>query len=138
MASLLTISADELAALRVERDAFQQQAHSLQQQAHSFQQQAQTLQQHADALQGELRVRTVERDLLREQLKSFQRKLFAARSEARGSEQSSLISAPISTSAMPSWGQKRSASGSSCRTMSRGSAGASGLRPRLLRLCGAT
>jgi transposase len=78
MASLLTISADELAALRVERDAFQQQAHSLQQQA-------QTLQQHADALQGELRVRTVERDLLREQIKAFQRKLFAARSEARGS-----------------------------------------------------
>jgi transposase len=84
MASLLTISADELAALRVERDAFQQQAHSLQQQA-------QTLQQHADALQGELRVRTVERDLLREQIKAFQRKLFAARSEARGSEQSDLF-----------------------------------------------
>jgi transposase len=70
MTSLLTISADELAALRAERDA---------------------LQQKADALQGELRVRTVERDLLREQLKAFQRKLFAARSEARGSEQRDLF-----------------------------------------------
>lgn len=84
MASLLTISADELAALRAERDAFQQQAQSLQQQA-------QALQQHADALHGELRVCTVERDLLREQIKAFQRKLFAARTEARGSEQRDMF-----------------------------------------------
>jgi transposase len=77
MASLLTISADELAALRAERDAFQQQA--------------QALQQHADALHGELRVCTVERDLLREQIKAFQRKLFAARTEARGSEQRDMF-----------------------------------------------
>jgi transposase len=38
-----------------------------------------------------LRVVTVERDLLREQLKAFQNKLFAARSEARGSEQKDLF-----------------------------------------------
>jgi uncharacterized coiled-coil DUF342 family protein len=70
MASLLTVSA-ELAALRAERDAFQQQAQSLQEHT-------QALQQQTDALQGELRVHTVERDLLREQLKAFQRKLFDA------------------------------------------------------------
>lgn len=64
MSSLMTVSADELAALRAERDA-------LQQQAQSFQQQTQALQQHAEALQGELRVRTVERDLLREQRDLF-------------------------------------------------------------------
>lgn len=46
---------------------------------------------HAEALQGEPRVRTVERDLLREQLKAAQRKLFAAKSEARGSEQRDLF-----------------------------------------------
>lgn len=63
MTSLPTICADEFAALRAERDA----------------------------LQAELLVRTVERDLLREQLKAFQRKLFAAKSEARGSGQHDLF-----------------------------------------------
>ncbi|MDB0573789.1 IS66 family transposase [Ralstonia solanacearum] len=40
---------------------------------------------------GELRVVTVERDLLKEQLKAFQRQLFAAKSEVRGSEQKDLF-----------------------------------------------
>jgi transposase len=44
-----------------------------------------------DALRGELRVVTVERDLLQERLKAFLRQLFAARSEARGSEQKDLF-----------------------------------------------
>ncbi|RWA48678.1 hypothetical protein AU476_21565 [Cupriavidus sp. UYMSc13B] len=47
-----------------------------------------------EALQASLaalRVVTVERDLLKEQLKAFQRKLFAAKSEARGSEQKDLF-----------------------------------------------
>ena len=34
---------------------------------------------------------TVERDLLKEQLKAFQRKLFAAKSEVRGSDQKELF-----------------------------------------------
>ena len=44
-----------------------------------------------EAIKGELRVMTVQRDLLLEQLKAFQRKLFAAKSEARGSEQKDLF-----------------------------------------------
>lgn len=44
-----------------------------------------------DSLKGELRVMTVERDLLLEKLKSFQRQLFGAKSEARGSEQKDLF-----------------------------------------------
>lgn len=44
-----------------------------------------------DALCGELRIVTVERDLLKERMKSFLRQLFAARSEARGSEQKDLF-----------------------------------------------
>jgi transposase len=44
-----------------------------------------------DAIKGELRVVTVERDLLRERVKAFEHKLFAAKSEARGSEQKDLF-----------------------------------------------
>lgn len=44
-----------------------------------------------DALRGELRVVTVERDLLKERVKAFLRQLFAARSEARSSEQKDLF-----------------------------------------------
>jgi len=40
-----------------------------------------------EALAGELRVVRTERDLLKERLNTFMRKLFAAKSEARGSEQ---------------------------------------------------
>lgn len=50
----------------------------------------------------------------------------------------SLTSAPISTNAWPSCAQMRSDSGNSWRTMSRGSAGSSGLRPRFLRWWPAT
>lgn len=44
-----------------------------------------------DALRGELRVVTVERDLLKERVKGFLRQLFAARSEARGAGQKDLF-----------------------------------------------
>lgn len=44
-----------------------------------------------DALRGELKVVKVERDLLKEKLNAYLRKLFAARTEARASEQSSLF-----------------------------------------------
>lgn len=44
-----------------------------------------------DTLRGELRVVTVERDLLQERLKAFLRQLFAAKSEARGTEQRDLF-----------------------------------------------
>lgn len=44
-----------------------------------------------DALKKKLRLVSVERDLLREKLKAFQRKLFSAKSETRGSEQKDLF-----------------------------------------------
>jgi transposase len=44
-----------------------------------------------DAMAGALRVMTVERDLLLEKVKAYQRKLFAAKSEARGTEQKDLF-----------------------------------------------
>lgn len=43
------------------------------------------------ALHGELRIVRTERDLLKERLKAFMRKLFAAKSEARGGEQKDLL-----------------------------------------------
>jgi transposase len=44
-----------------------------------------------EALAGELRVVRTERDLLKERLKAFMRRLFAAKSEVRGSEQKDLF-----------------------------------------------
>jgi hypothetical protein len=43
------------------------------------------------AMKGELRVVTVERDLLREKLKAYQRQLFASKSEVRDAEQRDLF-----------------------------------------------
>src|SRR3990172_12503156 len=44
-----------------------------------------------EALRGELRIVRTERDLLKERLNAFMRKLFAAKSEARGTEQKDLF-----------------------------------------------
>ena len=44
-----------------------------------------------EALRGELRVTRTERDLLKEQLAAFMRRLFTAKSEARGSEQKDMF-----------------------------------------------
>ena len=44
-----------------------------------------------DTLRGALRVVTVERDLLQERLKAYLRQLFAAKSEARGTEQRDMF-----------------------------------------------
>ena len=44
-----------------------------------------------EALRGELRIVRTERDLLKERLNAFMRKFFAAKSEARGSEQKDLL-----------------------------------------------
>lgn len=44
-----------------------------------------------DALRGQLQVVKVERDLLQEKLKAYLRKLFAAKSEARGTDQADLF-----------------------------------------------
>lgn len=63
MSSLASITAEELAALIAERDA----------------------------LAGALRVATTERDLALERLRALQRQLFAAKSEARGTEQKDLF-----------------------------------------------
>jgi len=66
----VSITADELAALIAERDAVLVER---------------------DALRGELRVTKVERDLLKEQLKAFERRLFGAKSEARSADQRDLF-----------------------------------------------
>lgn len=58
--------------------------------AHSTQQLDALRDQH-EALRGELRVVRTERDLLKERLKAFMRRLFAAKSEARGTEQKDLF-----------------------------------------------
>ncbi|MGH9575814.1 MAG: IS66 family transposase [Terriglobales bacterium] len=47
--------------------------------------------QERDELRGELRIARTERDLLKERLEAFVRRFFAARSEARGSEQKDLF-----------------------------------------------
>lgn len=44
-----------------------------------------------DALAGALRIATTERDLALERLRSLQRQLFAAKSEARGTDQKDLF-----------------------------------------------
>jgi len=44
-----------------------------------------------DAIRGELRVTKVERDLLKEQLKAYERRLFGAKSEVRSTEQRDLF-----------------------------------------------
>ncbi|WP_198399511.1 transposase, partial [Caballeronia calidae] len=66
----ILITAEELAALIAERDAMLAER---------------------DALRGELRVTKVERDLLKEQLKAFERRLFGAKSEARSDAQRDLF-----------------------------------------------
>src|SRR3972149_7625348 len=58
--------------------------------AHNTQQLDALRDQH-EALRGELRVVRTERDLLKERLNAFMRRLFAAKSEARGSEQKDLL-----------------------------------------------
>ena len=47
--------------------------------------------QQLEALHGELRIVRTERDLLKERLNAFMRRLFAAKSEARGAEQKDLF-----------------------------------------------
>lgn len=66
----ILITAEELAALIAERDAMLAER---------------------DALRGELRVTKVECDLLKEQLKAFERRLFGAKSEARTDAQRDLF-----------------------------------------------
>jgi transposase len=58
--------------------------------AHNTQQLDALRDQH-EALRGELRVVRTERDLLKERLNAFMRRLFAAKSEVRGSEQKDLF-----------------------------------------------
>src|SRR5450830_565004 len=66
----VSITAEELATLIAERDAALAER---------------------DAARGELRVTKVERDLLKEQLKAFERRLFGAKSEARSTDQRDLF-----------------------------------------------
>ena len=68
---------ESLEALRAQRDSLQKQHDSLQSKQES--------------LVGENRVLRVERDLLKERLARMMHKMFAARSEARGSEQKDLF-----------------------------------------------
>ena len=66
----MTITTEELEALIAERDGLRGQC---------------------DGLVGEVRVLKAQCDLLQEKLKAYQRKLFAAKSEARGSDQKDMF-----------------------------------------------
>lgn len=57
----------------------------------ALQQALDAVQSQRDSLAGENRVLRVERDLLKERLSKFLRKIFAAKSEARGSEQKDMF-----------------------------------------------
>lgn len=70
MPTNITLTAEEFNALITERDS---------------------LRGECDGLRGEVRTLKVERDLLQERLKAFLRKLFAAKSEARGTDQHDLF-----------------------------------------------
>jgi transposase len=72
-----TLTAEELAALIAERDAMLAERNAALAER--------------DALRGELRVTKVERDLLKEQLKAYERRLFGAKSEVRSTEQRDLF-----------------------------------------------
>jgi transposase len=73
----ITITTEEFNALIAERDTLQGERDELRGEC--------------DGLKGEVRVLKVERDLLQEKLKAFLRKLFAAKSEARGIHQKDLF-----------------------------------------------
>jgi transposase len=79
-----SITADALAALIAERDA------ALAARDAMLADRDAVLAEH-ELVRGELRVTKVERDLLKEQLKAFQRQLFGAKSEARSAEQRDLF-----------------------------------------------
>jgi transposase len=64
---------------------------ALQSQRDALQSQREMLQTQRDALAGENRTLRVERDLLKERLNKMMHKIFAAKSEARGSEQKDLF-----------------------------------------------
>ncbi len=73
----ITITTEEFNALIAERDILHNERDALRGQR--------------DNLQGEVRVLKVERDLLQEKLKAFLRKLFSAKSEARGTHQKDMF-----------------------------------------------
>jgi transposase len=79
-----SITADELAALIAERDAALAACDAV------LADRDAVLAEH-ELVRGELRVTKVERDLLKEQLKAFQRQLFGAKSEARSAQQRDLF-----------------------------------------------
>ena len=64
---------------------------ALQQALEALQSQREMLQSQRDSLAGENRILRVERDLLKERLNKMMRKIFAAKSEARGTEQKDLF-----------------------------------------------
>ena len=64
---------------------------ALQSQREMLQSQREMLQSQRDSLAGENRILRVERDLLKERLNKMMHKIFAAKSEARGSEQKDLF-----------------------------------------------
>jgi transposase len=69
----------------------EEELHRLREQLARSQCEREALRDQHEALQGELRVVRTERDLLKERLNAFMRRLFAAKSEVRGAEQKDLF-----------------------------------------------
>ena len=84
-------SAEEFNALREALEALRSQHDALHFQNGALQTQRDALQSERQSLVGENRVLRVERDLLKEQLARAMHKMFAAKSEARGSEQKDMF-----------------------------------------------
>lgn len=81
------------------------------------------------SLKGELRVVTVERDLLREKLKAFQRQLFGAKSEARDGDQRDLFLNEAEALAAGSEAAQESAPEDDVEKLARTSARSAGASP---------
>ena len=82
---------EQLNALRKALEALQTERDALRTHSEALHTQRDALQTERDALTGENRVLRVERDLLKERLARAMHKMFAARSEVRGSEQKDMF-----------------------------------------------
>jgi transposase len=77
--------------MRANANNNEEELHQLREQLARSEREREALRDRHEALAGELRVVRTERDLLKERLNAFMRRLFAAKSEVRGSEQKDLF-----------------------------------------------